>query len=134
MSRGKLFREKYLGDFMALNFHRGYSPEENYLGVTVSGQLFSGELGRGNCSGSKSLGSSCPVGNFMGGNCPEASSPGQNVWIPFFLWCILTLDSNKTVFLSFYKKEHFGFQKLRISFSEILFQKKPLNASQILSF
>ena len=31
-------------------------------------------------------------------------------------------------------KEIFGFQKLKISFSEILFQKKPLHASLILLF
>ena len=31
-------------------------------------------------------------------------------------------------------KEIFGFQKLKISFSEILFQKKPLHASLVLLF
>ena len=70
----------------------------------------------------------------MGGNCPRASSPGGKCSDTIISQCIFTLDSNEAVSLSVHGKENFGFQKLKILFSEILFQKKPLNMSQILMF
>ena len=51
-----------------------------------------------------------------------------NVNIKFQLNCFFFFFWNISV------KEMFSFQELKISFSEILFQKKPLHSSLILSF
>ena len=45
------------GDSMGANFQSGdYRPEGNYLGVILGGELFLGQLFRGNCAGRKNPG------------------------------------------------------------------------------